>query len=742
MSGLKISAFSGIAPKLSSRNLPNGCGQIAENGRFIQTGLKAFSEKIRVIGNTLKIGEVKTLFRMSYGGLDQWLSWTTDVDCVRGQVAGDTSERIYWSGDSEPRTSNLGLAVAGGKVMPASFFVLGVAAPLVAPTVGCTGGAAANEDRVYIETFVTPWGEEGAPSPASAVTTGKQDGTWTISALNAAPANSGSVTGASLSSGSVIFTAPLPNYLRAGEEVTIAGVVGMTDLNGTWTISEQIDPTHFKVPVNSVQTYASGGTWTRKAPHNTTGMKRRIYRSLNGGYYFAVELPIATTSWVDTVAGSELQEAIPTIGYLMPPGKLKGLIAHPNGFMVGFDGNDLYFSEPWKPYAWPIKYSLSCVFEIVSVGIFGSTIVVGTKGYPYIVTGSHPGGMSMDKTDTLEPCISKRSMVDVGTGVLYASPNGMVFIGNGGVSIATHAQFSKDEWKFINPSSLYCRFHNGLVFGWHSINTDLHTGFIFDVSTGAFSTTALSINAAYVDPETNKLYVVDGTKVYQIDAHPYNDLTFDWKSKVFSLNAPTNFGYGMIDAEMAEADKINMAIAADIAYNAAILATFVGEILGAVYSAGSVVIQVNALGELALDSVMDITGVVGMTDLNARHTVAEVVDATHVRVVLTTAQTYIKGGTWTPPVTNGEFGGSMLGEYPLQGSLLRGGAIAEYTTRSLRMTIYGDGVERYTENITGPKSFSLPSGFKARLWEFRLSGNIQVHSLSIAESATGLRNLA
>ncbi len=593
------------------------------------------------------------------------MSWDADVDCVRSQVVGDQYGRIYWTGDNEPRLTSFAKAIAGGGVMPDSCFVLGVPAPLVAPTVTPSGGTGAALVRGYVETFVTQWGEEGAPSPVQLVNGKVDTTTWALTALNPAPINTSTISAASHAAGVVTVTTASTKYLRAGEEVTHAGIVGMTDLNGSFIISEVVDSAHYKVLLNTTQTYTSGGTWTRVAPHNISNMTRRIYRTLNGKYYFVTELPISTASYNDTVLDAALQEELPSLGWEMPPPTMKALISLPNGCNAAIDGYDICFSEPWYPHAWPIKYRQPCSFEPVGIASFGTSIVVGTKGVPHIITGSHPDSVSMEKGRSTSPCLSKRSVIGVGSGVIYSSPDGLVFE-NGAGDMATDSIFSRDEWKLLNPATISCVTHNGMLFGWHDTNSSLHSGFAFNLKTGAFSSTSLSVTAAFVDPETNNLYVVTNGNLCQWDSHPYNYLSYDWKSKVFSMRRPVNFSAAMVDADFSEASRINLAVAEDTAYNEAVLST-------------------------------------GITD--------------------------------------GELDAAMLGEYMLDGSLLRGGAIAEYASLYLRLTIIGDGVERYTENVMSKKSFSLPSGYKASLWEFQISGNLPCHGVYIAETAAGLRSL-
>jgi len=664
MAGIKIPAFTGISPKVANRLLPDTAAQIADNCRLLSGGLRSFSDKLQITTNTLET-EILSFMRMSDGVSDYWLSWSKDVDYVRSQIAGDTAQRIYWTGDNEPRESNLAMAIAGGGLMPNSCFVMGVTAPLVAPTVTPSGGSGASVSRAYVETFVTPWGEESAPSPVSTVTTGKVDDTWALTALNAAPPNTATISGATHASGVVTITAS-SKHLRVGEELVHSGIGGMTDLNGHFVIYDIPDTTHYKVLLTTAQTYTSGGEWARVAPHNTTGMTRRIYRTLSGEYFFVAEIAIGTTTYNDTKPDAGLGETLKTTGWDMPPTGLKGIIALANGSNAGFIGNEIMMSEPWQPHAWPTEYAQAIVFEVVGIAALGTSVVVGTKGNPYIITGSHPSNTSMEKAQQLNPCLSKRSMIDIGVGVLYSSPDGLAFESGAHSEIATMTQFSRDEWSLLNPSSIRCSHHNGMVFGWHDKNASLHTGFAFNINTGAFASLSMPSTASYVDPETGKMYVANGGVIYQWDAHPYNDITYDWKSKVFSVPRPINFGYARIDTDFSPAEEINNSVADDTAYNETVLAS-------------------------------------GITD--------------------------------------GELDASMLDEYTLDGSLLRGGSFAEYSTKSLRLTVIADGVEKYTETVSNSKSFSLPSGFKAHTWEFRMSGNMPCFGIYVAESATELRSM-
>lgn len=579
MAGIKLAAFSGIAPKIQSRLLNDTNGQAADNVRLLSGAIEPWKKPIVVTGSSLAVGNVLSIFRMSNGITSYWLSWARDVDCVPSLIAGDEAQRIYYTGDGEPRISNLALATAGGGVMPSGFYVLGVPAPLVAPTVTPSGGVGAADSRAYMETFVTAWGEEGAPSPASTVTTGKVDDTWALSALNAAPINAAAISAATHASGVVTVTTASTKYLRAGEEVTIASIVGMTDLNGKHAITQVVDATHFKVALTTAQIYTSGGSWTRTAAHNTTGMTRRLYRTSSGVYRFVAEIAITTTTYNDTVAETALGEICPSIGWDMPPTGLTGLVTHPMGFLIGVVGNEICFSDPWHPHAWPTAYRQTTKFPLVGLGVFASSIVACTTGTPYILNGAHPDSISIEQTELVEPCIAKSSIVDVGTGIMYASHSGMVFVGIGGANVATDGLLARRDWQEYVPENMSCAYYDGMVIGMvSSIVVGGRNGFVFDSKSGAFSSLSVIATATYADPEDGSLYLVSNGTLMEWNVDPNNNETYEWRSKTFSLPRQINAGWAQIDADFATLQADQSAqdaaqLAADIAYNTAILAS-------------------------------------------------------------------------------------------------------------------------------------------------------------------------
>lgn len=564
MAGFRIAGFSGLVPRLARQLLQQNQAQIATNCNLTSGDLRPRSGPL-LIFNPVIDGDIVSMFRMEKDGNEKWLAWDRDVDVARSPIAGNEDRRFYYTGDGEPRVSNYDLATAGTGPYPSGAYVLGVSPPLTKPTVTPSGGVGATETRSYVYTFVTQWGEESAPSAPSTVTTGKVDSIWSITAMDTPPGNNGTITNAikdTPSAGYVTITLNSAFGLRAFEEITIAAVAGMTDVNGTWPLYSVDNGTNTAVIVlSTTQTYTSGGTWTRIAPHNTDGMLKRIYRLLTSGtgtdYQYVVTLSAATTSYDDTTASSALGETLKSTTWLMPPADMRGIVILPNGIAAGFTGNQIHFSEPFKPYAWPVGYRQSYDQDIVAIGVTGTTLVGMTEGNPFTITGVEPVTMGggMEKLAVAWPCMSKRSVASFAFGVAYAAPQGLVMIGVSN-DVVTKDLFTQKEWTEINPSSFAAASADNRYYSGYTVN-DSSLMFVIDKGEAAsFLKINQKITAIWTDPATGKLYVANEKKIYQWEGDLGTKLSYEWKSKEFLLPSPVNFGAAKIDADfrMTEAE--------------------------------------------------------------------------------------------------------------------------------------------------------------------------------------------
>lgn len=280
---------------------------------------------------------------------------------------------------------------------------------------------------------------------------------------------------------------------------------------------------------------------------------KRIYRSSTVGsraaFQFVAEVPVAQSTYTDSITQDNLGEVLPSENWLQPPAGLKGLRMMANGVAIGFVGRTLYLSEPNLPHAWPHQYPVDS--DIVAVGTFGQSVVVLTKSYPYMFNGVDPAAMSSTKLPMPQACLSKRSMIETGNGVLYASGDGLVTISSGGMDILTKSSMSREQWQAYAPSSMDAYQYNGRVL--LTYNTGSTKGIlIFDVSgQGAFETRSdinatNAITAGYIDPRSGILYFAQNGNIVRFDQG--SPLTLLWRSKVFRIGFPENLAVAQVRA--------------------------------------------------------------------------------------------------------------------------------------------------------------------------------------------------
>ena len=323
----------------------------------------------------------------------------------------------------------------------------------------------------------------------------------------------------------------------------------------------------------------SGFTAPPTTNYNIT--KRRIYRSVAGAnstvYLFVAEIPLATTSYVDTKKAEDLGQSLPSLYWTPPPDDLQGIVGLPNGFLAGFRENEVWFSEPFHPHAWPESYVITTETPVVGLGVFETTLVITTKRNPYTASGGHPAVMTQTKLPMVQPCVSRRSIASDQYGVVYASPNGLVCIGPGMQDVLTQQLYTREEWQALAPSTMLGMMYNNMYIGFHASSDILSGIVILRGDNPPLCEILFDARAVYVERETGNIYGLSDfdNKIYQLDADPINNTIYEWKSKKFVLPSPTNFGAVKVQADygyMEDIEAYNALVASIIAANEALFA--------------------------------------------------------------------------------------------------------------------------------------------------------------------------
>lgn len=170
MATLKLIQFSGEIPRILPRLLPDTAAQRAENVRLDDGGLTPI-RKLRLEHTFEGVSNLQTIYKHG----DTWLGWDKVVDAAPGPVATD---RLYYTGDGAPKMR------VGSTVYP-----LAVSYPTTALTASVSGSGTGDViTRIYVYTWVTDFGEESEPCPASNEVSWQSGKTVTLSGFSAIPA--------------------------------------------------------------------------------------------------------------------------------------------------------------------------------------------------------------------------------------------------------------------------------------------------------------------------------------------------------------------------------------------------------------------------------------------------------------------------------------------------------------------------------------------------------------------------
>jgi hypothetical protein len=377
-------------------------------------------------------------------------------------------------------------------------------------------GASVFEARGYVYTWVTEYGEEGPPSDP-VVVNGWSNATWTITLWTPLPENMG---------------ADYPEL----------------DVDG--------NPTGNMLP----------------ASRNIT--KTRIYRTISnqsgqGTYFFVAEIPVSQAVYVDTISDDvvALSSQMVSLFWFGPPEDLQSIQAFPNGICVGFRANELWFSEAYRPHAWPPGYVLTTEFPIVGIGVAGQSVIVATQGTPYVVNGVNPASMALTKVNLTEPCLHRASIVATDVNVLYVSQNGLIQVSqSGGGQNLTEGWISREKWQKLTPQHrIRAVKHTSAYFAFGATDVDgpIRDGFTVELSAedktsftiwpqagghrlgfnNLTSPNEVDIDNVELDPWTGICFLVqDGAVFYYdfTDQHPII-VPYLWRSKIYQQVAKKNY---------------------------------------------------------------------------------------------------------------------------------------------------------------------------------------------------------
>lgn len=417
---------------------------------------------------------------------NSWLVWSNNVDIVKSTIP-DNNYRIYITGSSYPKQTNYSLATSGSsETWPTTVYRLGVEKP-------------------------------STPLTASINSSGTID--------------------------SDITTAYVYTYVTSwGEEgppSDPSNEVTITAANG-----ESVDLTGFQYPVKENNNITHIRIYRVNA-----GDELADYQLVNTSSDIAIATAITTTQ-NDNVNPSDLGEAITTEDFDNTPDGLTGIIEYGNGIYAAFLNNDLYFNEPFYPYAWPSKYRLNIAEDnIVGIGSNGDGIIVLTDGHPRIIVGSHPANMSEVKLPYKQPCKAKLGIVSSKYGVSFPTPDGLFHISGTSGTNLTENILTRKQWASYDLTNLIGNFYDDKYYGFFK---NSNTGFIYDYNNGDYLIDITHPTDTFINSFSTgeTLYVVLRNTIGQEYIHSWGTSTtyldYIWKSKTYQLWEYTNLAVARV----------------------------------------------------------------------------------------------------------------------------------------------------------------------------------------------------
>ena len=501
MATLSIEVFGGIRPRLARRLGETPTASVAENVKLWH-GTVAPWRQPRLVATHDEC--IHSMFMAECG-------FVVDASPCASFATGEGScKRLFGTdlcGFPYPVTARLPNPCSLGIVSPSwvrlgvpqpnavAFTVPALAPPVPTPSME-QGFQRAREHRDYVITFVNSFGEEGSPSP------------------------------------------PSPNARDAD-----------IDAEATLTIPPRPNPAD-GWDVVAIRIY-------RMFTGNIDG--QNLGKEDDPEYLFVEELDVTGIPWddpivvVDDTPASDLLEPAPLTCTNTPPECLHGIIELESGSLVGFEGKNLWFSEPWQYHNWNCNLNLD--FNIKGIMEVSGTIYVATDGNPYSVVSVAPEEDCMCCRQVFrhpEPApmvTDQRGMAATPNGAVWPTDDGLIRVTGNSMSLVSHAEIAEDDWKEFFPWTLKGVAHNGRYYGFgqRSFIFDYADGIYADGDVGAQSrltTLSYQPQAAIVD-KTGAIYLAFGQEIRKWDDDAAFEV-FTWQSKLHQSHARLNWSAARI----------------------------------------------------------------------------------------------------------------------------------------------------------------------------------------------------
>lgn len=307
-----------------------------------------------------------------------------------------------------------------------------------------------------------------------------------------------------------------------------------------------------RYPGHGIRVYRTGTSSSGNAEFlYAFTVKNPSLPSLAGDVYLTQSVVSTTMTVIDTVPAAGLGSACPTQDYIYDAAELQGLqslISINAGMFAAAKKNEVWISEPGKPWAWKGKNIHALPHPIVDLVPLEQGFVALTTGAPWYFSGQLPEQMMPQRIPTELPCINKRAVAVLGQGVVYISPDGPVHLV--GMQAELDPAFSREQWRDDygvlatgGKMQLAAFGHRVLAYYPGSAN-----GWLYDAEDKAWTRVstridyALQLPAGMLGAAHDVLLFADTSNSLKRFAYTTTTAAWQWHSKTFDTSKPMCFG--------------------------------------------------------------------------------------------------------------------------------------------------------------------------------------------------------
>lgn len=364
--------------------------------------------------------------------------------------------------------------------------------------------------------------------------------------------------------------------LDTGDMVILQGFTtdtGAAELNNVKSVITRIDANNFSLDVlngidttdydtydsgaefqetNGLDLFVAGASFNVAGKLDTDTILLDVDTSSDLPLKAGTSVTLATTGgtqYNDYLLNTQLGEVLQTTTYDLPNSKLHGIVRHPAGFLIGFYENVVCFSEVGAPHAWPIEYRKTVESDIVGLGVFGNYVLVTTKGQPAMMFGNSPTTMTPVKMPLEQSCTSKRGIVDMGGGVVYPSPDGLMYVTQGQPVNLTENLFRKEDWEALQPDTFFAFNWERKYLCFFGDGSGVTNSFIIDPLRPDEGVVFFPYHATagWKSIEEDILYLNINDEIVKWDNSSAD--TVVWRSREVELPKPSSFGWMQVNAD-------------------------------------------------------------------------------------------------------------------------------------------------------------------------------------------------